>query len=364
MVLAQVHEPTPAPWPSTQLIPPPPPPVYAYQQPAIYPNNAFSPPLAGSVQSNNQFHITVSPPASPDARRTSGSWSTADDPYKSYHAAHRPHQQPVVQPNNVFPSPAPIQSDNRLHRTSIHWVPHPLLRLQKHDVRAFSHWQPVVQSDNTLPTPTPVQSNNPFLRYLVAENVSPPVSSEAQRETSQADSDPYDTHAVARRQQAAALAKYSRNSDSNQLSGSGASSIVHCATAVHQERDDIQLCYLIKKSSLMLGGFEPCAMVPADMSLRFTKFGAYHRRTLEHIVTVGLVSVTLPNDIKIQMSIMGKALGKAALDRYSLLSRSADDTKEWRLLFEANSKPQFFRIADQPLSKYHWKGTIDIQIRT
>lgn len=239
MALAQVHEPTPAPWPSTQLIPPPPPPVYAYQQPAIYPNNAFSPPLAGPVQSNNQFHITVSPPASPDARRTSGSWSTADDPYKSYHAAHRPHQQPVVQPNNVFPSPAPIQSDNRLHRHPFTGTASPPaapearrtsfqpLAGDPHNSHAITHHsrqQPVVQSDNTLPTPTPVQSNNPFLRYLVAENVSPPVSSEAQRETSQADSDPYDTHAVARRQQAAALAKYSRNSDSNQLSGSGASS--------------------------------------------------------------------------------------------------------------------------------------------
>lgn len=92
-----------------------------------------------------------------------------------------------------------------------------------HAITHHSRQQSVVQSDNTLPTPTTVQSNNPFLRYLVAENVSPPVSSEAQRETSQADSDPYDTHAVARRQQAAALAKYSRTSDSNQLSGSGAS---------------------------------------------------------------------------------------------------------------------------------------------
>ncbi|SJK97908.1 uncharacterized protein ARMOST_01164 [Armillaria ostoyae] len=42
------------------------------------------------------------------------------------------------------------------------------------------------------------------------------------------------------------------------------------------------------------------------------------------------VSVTLPNDIKMQMSIMGKALGKAALDS-PLLSRSTNDTKEWRL---------------------------------
>ncbi|PBK82812.1 hypothetical protein ARMGADRAFT_686231 [Armillaria gallica] len=231
MVLPQISEPLPAPWPSTQLIPPPPPrpPVYAYQQPAIYPNNAFSPPLAGPVQSNNQFHITVSPPASPDTRRTSGSWSMADDPYKSYHAAHRPHQQPVVQPNNVFPSPAPIQSNNRLHIHPSTGTASPPAAPEAPSASPearphHSRQQSVVQSDNTLPTPTTIQSNNPFLRYLVAENVSPPVSSEAQRETSQADSDPYDTHAVARRQQAAALAKYSRTSDSNQLSGSGASS--------------------------------------------------------------------------------------------------------------------------------------------
>ncbi|KAK0226309.1 hypothetical protein IW262DRAFT_1294518 [Armillaria fumosa] len=248
MILAQIPgEPAPAPWPSTQLIPPPPPPVHAYQQPAIYPNNAFSPPLAGPVQSNNQFHITVSPPASPDVRRTSGSWSMADDPYKFYHAAHHPRQQPVVQPNNVFPSPAPIQSDNRLHRHSFTGTAsppaapealsaspeaqrtnfQPLAAGDPHNSHAIAHHsrqQPAVQSDNTFPTPAAVQSNNPFRRYLVAETVSPPVSSEAQLETSQADSDPYDTHAVARRQQAAALAKYSRTSDSNQLSGPGASS--------------------------------------------------------------------------------------------------------------------------------------------
>ncbi|KAK0486195.1 hypothetical protein IW261DRAFT_1559608 [Armillaria novae-zelandiae] len=244
MILAQVPEPAPAPWPSTHLLPPPPPPVFAYQQPAIYPNNAFPPALVGPVQSNNQFHVTVSPHVSPDARRASGSWSTADE---SNRAAHRPHQQPVVQPNNIFPSPAPMQSDIRLHRQapftgtaspptapealsvspearrtsfqSLAGDPH-----NSHVTAHHSHQQPAVQSDNTLPTPASVQSNNPFRRYLVAETVSPPVSSGAQHEISQADSDPYDTHAVARRQQAAALAKYSRPSDSNQLSGPGASS--------------------------------------------------------------------------------------------------------------------------------------------
>ncbi|KAK0195800.1 hypothetical protein F5146DRAFT_1175176 [Armillaria mellea] len=243
-ILAQVPGPAPAPasWPSPQLIPPPPPPVYAYQQPAIYPNNAFPPPLAGPVQSNNQYHITVSPPASPDVRRTSGSWSTVGD-FSRATPGHRPHPQPVVQPNNAFPSPAPVRSGNRFHKhpqftrtvsppapeasstsseargTSFQPLagdPH-----NSHGIGHHSRQQPVVQSDDTYPIPAPLQSNNPFRRYLVDETVSPPASSEAQRVTSQAD-DPYDAYAVARRQQAVALARYSRTS--SQLSESATSS--------------------------------------------------------------------------------------------------------------------------------------------
>ncbi|KAK0226307.1 hypothetical protein IW262DRAFT_1361193 [Armillaria fumosa] len=244
-VLAQVPGPAPSPWSSPQLMAPPP--VYTYQQPAIYPNNAFPPPLAGPVRSNNQFYITASPPASPHARRASSSSSAAiGDFFKTTpkSAVHCPHHQPVVRPNNAFPSPAPVQSGNRLHRhhrstgtmsppsapeapstssEARHTSFQPLAG-DPHNSHAIAHHsrqQPVVQSDDTFPTPTPLQSNNPFRRYLVVETVSPPVSSEVQRATSQAD-DPYDAHAEARRQQAAALARYSRTS--NQLSESSTSS--------------------------------------------------------------------------------------------------------------------------------------------
>ncbi|KAK0486197.1 hypothetical protein IW261DRAFT_785250 [Armillaria novae-zelandiae] len=223
--LAQVPGPAPLPWSPPQRIPPPLPPVYTYQQPVIYPSSAFPPPLAGPVQSINQSRVTVSPPASPHARRTSGQKLS---------------KVPIVRPNNAFPSPALVQSGNRLHkhrrstgtmsppaapeapstssdarRTSFQPLagdPH-----NSHAIAHHSRQQPVVQSDDTFLTPAPLQSNNPFRRYLVAETASPPVSSELQRVISQAD-DPYDAHAVVRRQQAAALARYSRTS--NQLSES------------------------------------------------------------------------------------------------------------------------------------------------
>ncbi|KAK0459067.1 uncharacterized protein EV420DRAFT_301488 [Desarmillaria tabescens] len=92
-----------------------------------------------------------------------------------------------------------------------------------------SYQQPVVEPDNNAASsPAPVQSNNPFRRYPYTETASPPAfpevppapaSSGTQGATSQTD-DPYDTHATAHRQQATVLAKYSRTSNSNQLSES------------------------------------------------------------------------------------------------------------------------------------------------
>ncbi|KAK0195799.1 hypothetical protein F5146DRAFT_1175170 [Armillaria mellea] len=53
-----------------------------------------------------------------------------------------------------------------------------------------------------------VQSNNPFYKYPFTETVSPHASSEAPPATSQT-YNPYDSHGVARYQQAATQAKYS-----------------------------------------------------------------------------------------------------------------------------------------------------------
>ncbi|KAK0212468.1 hypothetical protein DFS33DRAFT_1376955 [Desarmillaria ectypa] len=241
--LAQL--PAPVPWPSAQFSPAPPPPVYVpmsfYQQQVVQSDNSL--PSPAPAQSNNQFRV-VFPPTSPEAQRTT-SHALADGPYNSHAVDHRSHQQPVVRLDNAFPSPAPpVQSNNQFHRYPPTENVSPPASSEarrtssqvpsddpynSHAVTHRPHQQSVVQPDNVFPTA--LQSNNPFRRYPLTETVSPlvspeapPVSSDAPRTTTQAD-DPYDSYAVAHRQQAAVLAKYSRTSNNNQLSESAASSV-------------------------------------------------------------------------------------------------------------------------------------------
>ncbi|KAK0459066.1 uncharacterized protein EV420DRAFT_301275 [Desarmillaria tabescens] len=244
--LAQL--PAPVPWPSTQYspapapAPPPPPPAYApmpsYQQPVVQPGNAF--PSPAPVQSANLFHVVL-PPTPPEAQRRT-SQVLADNPYDSPDGSHRSHRRSTAQSDNAF-SAAPVQSNNLSHRYSstANVSPPAAPEAQRASSQALAddpyvphaatqrpHQPPPVQPDNVFPTPSPVRSNNPFRRPLVTETASPPMSpevppasAEVQRRTSNSQiDDPYDSRTVARRQQAAMLAKYSRTSDTNQLSES------------------------------------------------------------------------------------------------------------------------------------------------
>ncbi|KAG7449759.1 uncharacterized protein BT62DRAFT_928491 [Guyanagaster necrorhizus] len=136
-------------------------------------------------------------------------FAPAPAPPPPVYAPSLPYQQPVVQPN-IFSSSAPVRSTNPFHRYSGTDPP-------------VSYQQPV--PDNTFQSPAPVRSTNPFHRYSFNDTVFPPVSSETQRTTSPSQTDdPYNSHAMAHRQQGAVLAKYSRASTGNQLSEFAASS--------------------------------------------------------------------------------------------------------------------------------------------